>query len=170
MAFAADSCGAVDLGSLCTDVAAYIAVPIRVDTCDVTVTSTPVRPSAQQDPRKLIKERQCCPRYVLLCGDFNAHSKRWDDGRTSTYGEARYHITEELRLVVLNDRSATFIQEGERGSMLDLTFGSPEVYSHDLRSLEYDSWGSGMIRGAAIISQYACFLFYLKLVNVTPIE
>lgn len=132
----------VNLDSLSSRVAEYVAVTLRVQEVDVTVLSIYVRPGVHWDPRELIQVRQRCASIVLLCGDFNAHCESWGDFRTDRRGEELCDVMLSMNLVALNDGRATFLRPRVSGSVLDITFASPESRSQVSWCPEADSWGS----------------------------
>ncbi|KAJ0177461.1 hypothetical protein K1T71_007470 [Dendrolimus kikuchii] len=67
------------------------------------------------------------PRPVLVLGDFNAKSVAWGSPRTCARGEALEEWAIEKGLVVLNRGSVHTCVRQQGGSIVDVTFASPEL-------------------------------------------
>ncbi|KAJ0179616.1 hypothetical protein K1T71_005328 [Dendrolimus kikuchii] len=67
------------------------------------------------------------PRPVLVLGDFNAKSVSWGSPNTCARGEALEEWAIEKGLVVLNRGSVHTCVRQQGGSIVDVTFASPEL-------------------------------------------
>jgi len=91
---------------------------------DQGVGSEAVRPAQQAAWSKITRHRR-----VIIAGDMNAHSKRWNPRatrpRNHTFGE---RLIEEENLFVWNTEEATRIAPGAMNhSIIDLTLSSPNM-------------------------------------------
>lgn len=93
----------VDLNDLCSDVAEYVGVTVRLGACETTVVSVYVRPGVNWDPDAIRKIRQRCTGRLVICGDFNAHHSSWGCAKDDARGEALADVLSQLDLIILND-------------------------------------------------------------------
>lgn len=76
-----------------------------------------------EDDMKLVdKEKD-----IILCGDFNAHNKRWGSRYTSCKGDRLLEWSEENNLIVVNEGDLPTCIRPQGVSWIDLTWATPMV-------------------------------------------
>lgn len=74
-----------------------------------------------EDDMKLVdKEKD-----IILCGDFNAHNKRWGSRHTSCKGHRLLEWSEENNLIVVNEGDSPTCIRPQGVSWIDLTWATP---------------------------------------------
>lgn len=88
----------------------------------------PDKPYSVDNTVNMFKELlKLCSEYIIITGDFNAHSPVWGDSRNDAKGLCILDVLDQCNLFLLNNGLPTRFNALDQPSAIDLTFSSPNL-------------------------------------------
>ncbi|KAM7297924.1 hypothetical protein ISCGN_023075 [Ixodes scapularis] len=111
---------------LCGELPEYAAASVTIQGRPIVVVSAYVAPRAtgsHWNPQEVQEIRRRIPTdsQGIICGDFNAHSEPWGDGRTTQRGAALQAVLDDRDLVNITQGAPTYVGPCSGDSVVDLT-------------------------------------------------